>query len=110
MALEAPLPFTLVFGFFALLIFLGVLTLWLEHRSIEIGSSEIVLRGGMLGFARTRTIPRTAIQSIKPVRGMQSGNKLYYQIKVETQNGKSHVAANRIGSFSLARRIADSMA
>jgi hypothetical protein len=107
--LGAGILFTGVFGFFAALIFLGVVTLWFERRTIEIGTQALVLRGEMLGVGRTRTIPRTLITSIRPVRGMQSGNKLYYQVKIETQGGKSHVAANRIGSLSLARQISESL-
>jgi hypothetical protein len=107
--LDAPILFPIVFGLFELLIILGVLTLWFEKRSIEVRAEELVLRGGMLGVGRTRTVPRTLITEIRPVRGMQSGNKLFYQIKVETQDGKSHLAANRIGNLSLARQIIESM-
>ncbi len=107
--LGAGIFFTGVFGFFAVLIFLGVATLWFERRTIAIRSEELVLRGSMLGLGRTQVVPRTLITSIKPVRGMQSGNKLYYQIKIETQDGKKYVAANRIASLSLARQIAESL-
>ena len=107
--LDAPILFPIVFGLFELLIFLGVVTLWLETRSIEIRTHELVLRGGMLGLHRTRSIPRDLVTEIRPVRGMQSGNKLYYQIKVETTDGKRHLAANRIGSLALAHQIIESM-
>ena len=107
--LDAPILFPIIFGLFGLLIFLGVVTLWLEKRSIEIRRDELVLRGGMLGFQRTRAIPRDLVTEIRHVRGMQSGKKLYYQIKVETRDGKKHLAANRISSLSLAHQIIEAM-
>ncbi len=107
--LDAPILFPIVFGLFELLLFMGVVTLWLESRSIEIRNQELVLSGGMLGFKRRRMISRSLVTDIRPVRGMQSGNKLYYQIKVETADGKSHLAASRISSLSLAHQIIDAM-
>ena len=108
-ALDAPILFPIVFGLFAVLILLGVVTLWFEQRSIEMRGDQLLLRGGMLGFHRTRTIPRDRITEIRTERGMQSGKKLYYQIKIDTDDGKSHLAANRIGSLSLAHQIIAAM-
>jgi hypothetical protein len=107
--LEAGIFFTLVWGFFDLLLLLGVLDLWLERRRVECRPEELVLAGGILGLGKTRRILRSSIASIKPERGMQAGNKLYYRIVVETTAGESHVAATKLGSLSLARRIIEEM-
>jgi len=107
--LGAGLFFSIIFGFFNLLLFLGMLDLWLERRRVECRPEELVLSGGILGLGKTRHIPRSRITGIKPVRGMQSGKKLYYRIVVETEDGKSHVAATKLGNLSLARRVIEEM-
>ena len=107
--LDAGLLFPIIFGFFNLLLILGVLDLWLERRRVECRPEELVLSGGILGLGKTRHIPRSTIAGIKPVRGMQSGKKLYYRILVETVDGKSHLAATKLGNLSLAKRVIEEM-
>lgn len=103
--LDAPLVFPILWGLFALLIFLGVLDLWLERRTIEIHPDRLVLQGGLLGLGRKREIPRTQVREVRSVRGMQSGKRLFYQIHVDTADGRTHVAATKIDNLSLAREI-----
>lgn len=107
--LDAGILFPAIFGFFNLLLFLGMLDLWLERRRVECRPEELVLSGGILGLGKSRHIPRSSIAGIKPVRGMQSGKKLYYRIMVETVDGKSHLAATKLGSLSLAKRVIEEM-
>ena len=103
--LEAPLLFPILWGLFSLLIFLGVLDLWLERRTIEAHPDRLVLRGGLLGLGREREIPRAQIREIRPVRGMQSGKRLFYRIQVSTSDNKTHLAASKIDNLSLARYV-----
>jgi hypothetical protein len=41
---------------------------------------------------------------------MQAGNKLFYRIQITTQDDKQHIAATKLDSLSLARRIIDLLA
>jgi hypothetical protein len=107
--LEAGLFFPILFGLFNLLLLFAVLDLWLESRRVECRPEELVLSGGLLGMGKTRHIPRSAITGIKPVRGMQSGKKLYYRVVVETADGKSHLAATKLDNLSVARRVIEEM-
>ncbi|MGB5550642.1 MAG: DUF3592 domain-containing protein [Thermoanaerobaculia bacterium] len=107
--LDAGLLFPIIFGFFNVLLLFGALDLWLESRRVECRPEELVLSGGILGIGRTRHIPRSAITGIKPVRGMQSGKKLYYRVTVETADGKSHVAATKLSNLSVAKRVIEEM-
>lgn len=107
--LDAGLLFPIVFGAFDLLLLFAVLDLWLERRRVECRPQELVLSGGILGLGKTHRIPRSETSSIKPVRGMQSGKKLYYRVVVETADGKSHLAATKLDNLSVARRVIEEM-
>jgi len=107
--LDAGLFFPIIWGLFNLLLLFGVLDLWLESRRVECRPEELVLSGGILGLGKTRHIPRSTITGIKPVRGMQSGKKLYYRVMVETTDGKSHLAATKLGNLSVAQRVIEEM-
>jgi hypothetical protein len=103
--LDAPIFFPIIWGLFSILIFLGTLDLWFERRMVETHSDRLVLIGGMLGLKRVREIQRTEIREISPIRGMQSGNKLFYRIQITTQDDKKHTAATKLDNLSLAREV-----
>ena len=107
--LDAGLFFPVIFGFFNLLLLLGVLDMWLERRRVECRPEELVLSVGILGLGKTHRIPRSTVMSIKPVRGMQSGKKLFYRVVVETSDGKSHLAATKLENLSVARKVIEEM-
>jgi len=109
-ALDAPIFFPIIWGFFSLLILLGTLDLWFEHRTIEVHPEHLVLTGGILGLGKTHEIQRSAIRGIKPIRGMQAGNKLFYRIQITTVDDKKHIAATKLDSLSLARHVIDLLA
>jgi hypothetical protein len=50
-------------------------------------------------------IPREWVRSVQTRRGMQAGNKLYYDLRVETRDG-SHTAASSLGDFAVASWLA----
>jgi hypothetical protein len=108
-ASDAPLLFPIVFGLFDLLMLWFVLDLWLDKRRIEVLPDRLLLSGGILGTGKTHEIPRTQITGIRPIRGMQAGNKLYYRIEVTTQGGKKHMAASKLGGLTLARQIVEEL-
>lgn len=105
--LDAPIFFPIIWGFFSLLIMLGTLDLWFERRTIEVHPDHLVLRGGTAGLGKTHEIQRSTIQEIKPVRGMQAGNKLFYRIQITTRDNKMRIAATKLDNLTLARHIVD---
>lgn len=109
-ALDAPIFFPIIWGFFSLLILLGTLDLWFERRTIEVHPEHLVLAGGILGLGKTHEIQRSAIRGIKPIRGMQAGNKLFYRIQIATVDDRKHIAATKMDSLSLARHVIDLLA
>lgn len=107
LALDAPLFFPIIWGLFSLLLLFGTLDLWFERRSVEVHPDHLAMSGGIFGLGKTIEVPRSAIQEITPVRGMQSGNKLFYRIQIRTRDDKKHIAATKLDNLSLARHIVD---
>ena len=105
--LDAPVFFPIIWGLFSLLIFLGTLDMWFEQRVIEVHSDHLVLSGGIFGLGGSRQIQRSQIEQIRPVRGMQSGNKLFYRLQITTQDDKKFIAATKLDNLSLARHVVD---
>jgi len=50
---------------------------------------------------------RSEIQEISPIRGMQSGQKLYYRIQITTLDDGTNIAATKLENLSLARALID---
>ena len=107
--LDAPIFFPILWGLFSLLIFFGVLDLWFERRIIEVHSDRLLLQGGIFGLGRPKEIQMSEIREISPIRGMQSGNKLYYRVQVTTLDDKKHIAATKLENLSLAQALIESM-
>ena len=107
--LEAPIFFPIIWGLFSLLISVGVLDLWFERRTIEVHSDRLQLLGGSFGLSRPREIQRSQIQEIAPIRGMQSGNKLYYRIQITTADDKKYIAATKLENLSLAKALIEKL-
>ncbi len=103
--LEAPIFFPILWGLFSALIFLGALDLWFDRRTVEVHSDRLVLAGGIFGLGRSREIQRMEIQEIKPIRGMQSGNKLFYRIQIITRDEKKYIAATKLDNLSLSQAV-----
>jgi hypothetical protein len=106
---DAPLLFPIVFGLFDLLMLWAVLDIWFDQRHIEVKPDRLLLSGGIFGRGKTREILRSHITAIRPIRGMQAGDKLYYRIEVTTQDGKKHLAASKLGGLTLARQVVEEM-
>lgn len=107
--LDAPIFFPILWGVFSVLIFLGVLDLWFERRTLEVHSDRLVLAGGIFGIGRSRVIPTDQIQEAIPIRGMQSGNKLFYRIQIRTHEDKTYIAATKLDNLSLAHAILEKL-
>lgn len=103
---DAPRLFPWVFGLFDVLIFLGVLDLWFFASRIDVQEGRLSFAAGLFG-GRRRELSRTDIAKVAPKRGMQSGNKLFYQIEILEHGGKTHVAAKRLPDLDTAERLAN---
>jgi uncharacterized protein DUF3592 len=103
--LGAPIFFPIIFGIIDLLIFWGVLDQWFGTSRIEASQGMLSISGGLFGLGKTRYLNYTEIREMKPEKSMQSGNKVYYRIKIYTVEGKKINAGKNIDSLPLAKRI-----
>ena len=101
---DAPVYFPVVFGLFALLMIWWTLTMWFKQYRVRIGSKGLTLAKGIFGADVAITPDR--VKTIRPTRGMQAGNKLYYDLKIETTDDREYIAARSLDDLSLARQIA----
>jgi hypothetical protein len=102
---NAPLIVAIGFVLFDALFVYFALSLWLtEYR--------VTLERGVLTLARRGLVPRAAIEiplqwirGVRARRGMQVGNKLYYDLKVDTNDG-THTAASSLADYEVASWLA----
>ena len=102
---DAPRLFPWVFGLFDVLIFLGVLDLWFFSSHIDVRPSGLSYAAGLFG-GRRRELAGADVEEVVAKRGMQSGNKLFYQLEIRERGGKVHVAAKRLSDLDTAARLA----
>jgi hypothetical protein len=96
--LHAPLIFPIVFGFFDVLIMFGVLDMWLSSSRIEVRHRTLTTRSGMLGIGVTRTYPTAELREMTASRGMQSGSRVFYDVKLVDPDGKRRTIARNLPS------------
>jgi hypothetical protein len=94
--LRAPLIFPLVSGLFELLIFIGVLDLWLEVSRVVVDAGVVTIGTGYLYPGRERTVSAAEIEDVKPVIGMRSGMVVYYDVAVVRKGGKQVLAGRSV--------------
>jgi hypothetical protein len=102
---EASTFIAIVFLLFDALLVWWALHVWLtEYR--------VTLDRGVLTLARTGVlkrkpieIPRAWLRSVRAKRGMQAGNKLYYDLEVESSDGK-FTAASSLADYDVANWLA----
>jgi hypothetical protein len=103
--LDAPVLFPIVFGLFDALFVWFALDLWLtEHRVTLDRGMLTVVRRGLLGRAPVE-IPRAMLRGVVAKRGMQAGNKLYYDVRVETDE-RTLTAASSLPDYDVAAWLA----
>ncbi len=101
----APIFFSIMFGLFALLLIVAAFQMWLTETRVEIGGGNLTFTKRMVTAGKTRTFSAADVASIKAKRGMQAGNRLYYQIVLKTRAGKEHTLASQIGNQRLAKLL-----
>lgn len=104
----APVWFAGLFAFFAALLLWGAAYAWLAQQRVTVSHLGIGLRGGIIPAGRPKQYSWAEIADIKPVKGMSSGNKLYYDLKLETGDRVLPVAARSIDNLKTAEQIAAS--
>jgi len=102
---KAPILFPIVFGFFDVLIILGLLDMWFSANRITISRDGIRVRGGLLAMGKEQFVDAGRIEDMKPGKGMQSGNQVFYSIKLSRRGGKDLT----LGKYIRGRRLAESV-
>ncbi len=85
---RAPLVFPIVAGLFGLLIFIGVLDLWLAISRVTVDAGTLTWASGYLVPGRERTLAASEIADVTTLIGMQAGGTVYYDVTVIRKNGK----------------------
>jgi hypothetical protein len=93
---HAPLLFPIVFGAFDVLLLVGVLELWLRVSRVVAGNGSLTVTSGYIAAGGERTLPASAIQDVITRIGMQSGTRPYYDIVVNTKDGKKIIAGRAL--------------
>ncbi len=106
---DAGLLFVIVFGFFDVLLFLGLLTLWFQRVTIVAGPDHLRIRNTILGLGRTREFRPADVADITLSIGMQSGSTPYYDIEVHFVGGGKVKAGGAIRDKREARWLVERM-
>jgi hypothetical protein len=104
---DAPVILALAFAGFDAIFVYWVLHLWFAEYRVTLDDGLLtVARKGAAGAAKVVEIPRQWVKSVRAQRGMQAGNKLYYDLKVETADD-TLTAASSIGDYTIASWLAN---
>lgn len=102
---DVPVLIPIVVALFDTLFVGWALSLWLTEHRITLDKGLLTLeRSGIFG-RRLVEVPLQWLRGVSAQRGMQAGNKLYYDLKVETADG-THTAASSIADYDLASALA----
>jgi hypothetical protein len=102
---KAPILFPIVFGLFDVLILLGLVDVWFAANRVVVSHGGVSARGGLLALGREQSVDADQIESIRPVTNMQSGNQVFYSIKLYRRGGKGVT----LGKYMRGRRQAESV-
>jgi hypothetical protein len=105
-AANAPLVLALVFAGFDALIVYFALHLWFAEYRVTLDDRLLtVARKGVAGAGKVVEIPRGWVKIVRAQRGMQAGNKLYYDLEIETADS-TLTAASSVGDYTVASWLA----
>jgi len=103
---SAPSIFAIAFAGFAVLFAWAAADLWLTEYRVTLDCGVLtVAKRGVAGARAPVQIPVQWIRGIRVRRGMQAGNKLYYDLRVETADD-AVTAATSIADYSVATWLA----
>jgi hypothetical protein len=86
--LDAPLVFKVVFGLFGLLFGYIALRLWFRVVEVTASPDELVVAQGMGAPRTSRTMPAPDVKDIVLKIGMQSGDRVWYDLYAVRANGR----------------------
>src|SRR6185503_1887303 len=102
---DAPLFLTVLVTLFDAIFIGWALSLWLTEQRVTLERGLLTLtRSGLVARAPVE-IPAQWLRAVSAKRSMQAGNKLYYDLRVETNNG-AHTAASSLPSYDVANWLA----
>ena len=94
-----------MFSLFDAVFLWWALSLWFTEHRVTLDRGVLTLeRRGFMARAPVE-IPVQWIRGVSAKRGMQAGNKLYYDLKVETNEG-THTAASSLADYDVASWLA----
>ena len=104
-ASDAPVFIAIVFSLFDAIFVWWALHLWLTEYHVTLDRGVLTLaRRGFLA-RKPIELPQQWIRAVRAKRGMQAGNKLYYDLEIETADGK-HTAASSLADYDVASWLA----
>jgi len=86
--MKAPLPFPIVFGFFAVVLFYSCVNLWFRRTRVTINSSRVNVARHWLIFGGTRSFDASEVACFDSKVGMTSGQQAFYSIQLITRTDK----------------------
>ena len=105
--------FGLIFALFDLLLLAGVILAWFRSMRVTADRTELVIETRTLGIRSVRRIPAANIADVGPAVGMQSGNKVYEDLRVTLTDGHRYSAGGGVPSLAetewLAARLKEAM-
>ena len=107
--LKAPILFPIVWGFFDLLIFAGVLHFLTGTTRVVADASGLTITKRMIGIGRTQVIPAGDVAEIKTKIGMTAGQTAYQNITIVQRDGRETVAGSAIKDSQEAQWLAAEM-
>ena len=104
-ASNAPTFVAILFASLDVLFLCWALSLWFTEYRVTLDRGSLTLvRRGFVSHAPIE-IPQQWVRAVRAKRGMQVGNKRYYDLEVETADGK-HTAASSLASYDVASWLA----
>ncbi len=104
---DAPVILALAFAGFDAIFIWWALHLWFAEYRVTLDDRLLtVARRGVAGAGKVAEIPRQWVKNVRAQRGMQAGNKLYYDLKVETADD-TLTAASSVADYTVASWLAN---
>ncbi|MBT3193482.1 MAG: DUF3592 domain-containing protein [Verrucomicrobia bacterium] len=102
----APTIFPVIFGLIDGLVFWGLLDAWLISSRVAIDGRVITVTRGVLGIAPAKIIQRKDVEDVVTTKTSQSGQTVFYAVKLLTDTGK-HIM---LGNGLVGRKDAEDLA
>lgn len=93
-AMDAPLLFPAVFGLVDLMLIVLVLSLWFGVSSVQVRGDTLVLARGLVFPWRVTTYRADDVEGVQTRRGMQSGNRIYYDLILAARGKERRIASS----------------